>query len=352
MVDLGQEEAGRLLLSGLRKVHSRIRSLVMEGIRERGKGAAEIVAETQGDTIFAIDRVGEGHLCSLLEEAFPSKISFLLICEGMESEEGIPIPRGISPEDARFRVIMDPVDGTRELMYGKRSAWILSGVALNRREETTLRDIFFAIQTEIPTAKQYISDTLWAFQGKGARGRSENLLNGKEEVLKISPSTEEDLYQGFAMVSRFFPGGRELLAKVDEELIRRVLGSVPEGRALVFEDQYISTGGQLYELMVGHDRFNADLRPLLGKVLGKEGRPLPPDLPSIRYLYSPHRRGGRGGALRSPGKSSQQSPQPDRSRKLGRICEQGTPAQIGGPSPGNSTGVRSFGRVDSFPGRS
>jgi hypothetical protein len=33
-------------------------------------------------------------------------------------------------------------------------------------------------------------------------------------------------------------------------------------KATVFDDQYISTGGQFYELIVGHDRFNADLRPL------------------------------------------------------------------------------------------
>jgi len=34
----------------------------------------------------------------------------------------------------------------------------------------------------------------------------------------------------------------------------------------VFDDQYISTGGQFYELIVGHDRFNADLRPLLYRI--------------------------------------------------------------------------------------
>jgi hypothetical protein len=31
----------------------------------------------------------------------------------------------------------------------------------------------------------------------------------------------------------------------------------------VFDDQYISTGGQLAELLAGHDRFVADLRPLV-----------------------------------------------------------------------------------------
>ena len=37
-------------------------------------------------------------------------------------------------------------------------------------------------------------------------------------------------------------------------------------RATVFDDQYISTGGQFYELIVGHDRFNADLRPVFYRV--------------------------------------------------------------------------------------
>jgi len=41
-----------------------------------------------------------------------------------------------------------------------------------------------------------------------------------------------------------------------------VLGPPLPGKAQLFEDQYISSGGQLYELMAGHDRFVADLRPL------------------------------------------------------------------------------------------
>ena len=42
---------------------------------------------------------------------------------------------------------------------------------------------------------------------------------------------------------------------------------------LVFDDQYMTTGGQLYELLVGHDRFLADLRPVFFAALG-----LPPKL--------------------------------------------------------------------------
>ena len=73
------------------------------------------------------------------------------------------------------------------------------------------------------------------------------------------------------MVARFFPGAREELAAIDEEIIRRVLGPVERGKAHCFEDQYLSSGGQLYELMMGHDRFVADLRPLTEKILNRAG---------------------------------------------------------------------------------
>jgi hypothetical protein len=46
---------------------------------------------------------------------------------------------------------------------------------------------------------------------------------------------------------------------------------VRPGKAHCFEDQYICSAGQLYELMAGHDRFVADLRPLLEGVLARRG---------------------------------------------------------------------------------
>jgi hypothetical protein len=65
------------------------------------------------------------------------------------------------------------------------------------------------------------------------------------------------------MISRFFPGSRAELAAIDDEVVEAVMGPPTPGKAQLFEDQYISSGGQLYELMAGHDRFVADLRPLL-----------------------------------------------------------------------------------------
>jgi hypothetical protein len=43
---------------------------------------------------------------------------------------------------------------------------------------------------------------------------------------------------------------------------------------LVFEDQYASTGGQLFELMSGRDRLIADIRPWAFARMGLEIAPL------------------------------------------------------------------------------
>jgi hypothetical protein len=67
---------------------------------------------------------------------------------------------------------------------------------------------------------------------------------------------------GFSTVVRFFPGAREVLGAIDDEIVQAVVKAEP-GRAACFEDQYASTAGELYELMAGHDRFVADLRPLV-----------------------------------------------------------------------------------------
>jgi len=53
---------------------------------------------------------------------------------------------------------------------------------------------------------------------------------------------------------------------VMEHLVKSLIGALDVTRATVFEDQYISTGGQLYELIMGKDRFVADLRPIFYRI--------------------------------------------------------------------------------------
>src|SRR4029079_8749873 len=92
--------------------------------------------------------------------------------------------------------------------------------------------------------------------------------------LTVRPSRARTIDQGFGGIGRFFPGARADLAAIDDEVVEAVLGPTVKGRALAFEDQYISNAGQLYELCMGDARWVADLRPLMEPLLAKRGREL------------------------------------------------------------------------------
>lgn len=255
-----------ILLDPLRAIHEQIRDAVILATQHQETAQlAEVHRDEEGDTIYAIDAISEERLLALFENLSRSH-SFVLIAEGLRGGQ-IVLPRETKADAAAWRIIVDPIDGTRGLMYQKRSAWILTGVAPNRGSGTSLQDVGLAVQTEIPLIKQHLSDQLWAIRGRGASAERIDRLTGERRSLHLSPSTSPTIAHGFAMIARFFPGARAELAAIDEEIVRDVLGPVQPGKALCFEDQYISSGGQLYELMAGHDRFVADLRPLPGKGL-------------------------------------------------------------------------------------
>jgi fructose-1,6-bisphosphatase/inositol monophosphatase family enzyme len=261
----------RSLFAPIKLLHERIRSHVVEACENASvEQLSTIVADGEGDTIFAVDRISEELLIDFFERENGTKVPIVLIAEGLEQGK-IILPLGADESDAIWRIIVDPIDGTRGLMYQKRSAWILTGVAPNRGDETNLTDIEFAIQTEIPLVKQHLSDTVWAFRGQGVEAERWNRLTDGVTPLKLAPSTASTIAQGFAMISRFFPGARDVLAEIDEEIVRSVLGRPQHGKAQCFEDQYISSAGQLYELMTGHDRFVADIRPQMWKTMSDRG---------------------------------------------------------------------------------
>lgn len=261
----------RQLLAPIRRIHERVRDEVLAECQKSELDQLAAVADdtAEGDTIYAIDRVSEDVLLDLFQE-LAGLAPLVLVAEGIEGGE-LVLPRGAAEGDAVWRVVVDPIDGTRALMYQKRSAWILTGVARNRGKDTNLGDIELAVQTEIPLLKQHLSDVLWAVRGEGASAERFNRLTQTRQPLALRPSRSKTIRHGFAMIARFFPGARDELAAIDEEIVFGALGPVERGKAHCFEDQYLSSGGQLYELMMGHDRFVADLRPLVETFLKRRG---------------------------------------------------------------------------------
>ena len=263
-----------LLLPSLKHLHETIRQTVVDACERMSlESVASIAREEEGDTIYAVDYLTEDLLIDFLAREIASTTPIVLIAEGLPGGK-LVLPRGTSEEVAVWRIIVDPIDGTRGLMYQKRSAWILTGVAPNRGSDTSLSDIELAIQTEIPLVKQHLSDCAWAIRGKGAHAERFNRLTKETTDLTLQPSRARSIAHGYAEIARFFPGAREELAAIDEEVVFGALGPVLPGKAHCFEDQYACSGGQLYELMSGHDRFIADLRPLMEKTLVQRSVPL------------------------------------------------------------------------------
>lgn len=259
------------LLEPLRAIHEEVRNIVVSACEQSSQGKlSEIADDGPGDTIYAVDRISDSLLSQLFEERIASREPIVLLAEGLPGGK-TTLPFGTREKDAVWRVLADPIDGTRCLMYQKRSAWILTGVAPNRGENTPLSDIELAVQTEIPLIKQHLCDTLWALRGSGAHVERFNRITGERTCLTPGPSSARTLAHGFATVSRFFSGARDILASIDDKIQFSLLGAGTPGKALCFEDQYLSTAGQLYELTMGHDRYIADLRPLLRPILQQRG---------------------------------------------------------------------------------
>ena len=267
-------ERARFLLEPLRRLHQTIRDAVVAACEQSAiESLSAIAKEEEGDTIYAVDRVSEELLVEFFEREIAPVAPIVLVAEGL-SQGKIVLPLGAKESDALWRIIVDPIDGTRGLMYQKRSGWVLTGIAPNYGEATSLADVVLAVMTEIPLIKQHLSDCIWAMRGGGAEAERFNRVTGERSAIVLRPSQSSTIAHGYAGIVRLFPGAREELAAIDEEIVLGALGPAQPGKAHCFEDQYASTAGQLYELMSGHDRFIADLRPLMENVMRESGFPL------------------------------------------------------------------------------
>lgn len=253
------------LLEKIRALHQRLRYTVLDVRRHSSPEVlAEIVDTTAGDVIFAIDKACEPMLLEFCERELYPDFEFLLVGEGLGEDGRLLFSRSSHAESTGWTIIIDPIDGTRPLMYDKRSAWILTAVAQNHQPLATLADIVLAVQTEIPTQKQACADVLWAKKSQPACAVREDLRTGTTVAYRPRPSTATHLSQGFASFVHFFHGSKEAISRIDEALRKALHGPMKQGEAWAFEDQYMSTGGQIYELATGRDRFVADLRALVG----------------------------------------------------------------------------------------
>jgi hypothetical protein len=193
-----------------------------------------------------------------------------LIVEGVGPDGQIHI--GPADRPPRHTVIIDPIDGTRAIMYQKRSAWFVAGVAEHppSGDEPTLRDIGASVLLELPPPKQNLADHYTATRGGGMRAWRTEIDGTNPILLQVRPSTAPTLLHGHAHVANFFPGVKRLAADLLECIVEATLFQNEANHALVYDDQYPATAGQMVELIRGSDRFTCDLRPLFNRILARD----------------------------------------------------------------------------------
>ncbi len=260
--------------------HERLRQLLCdlgEAIREAvivgrtGRGAAELSSvdsHAGGDTIYAIDKFSENAITAWFEKHWPEDLPVQVVMEGVEEE--LCFPWGVSVRGTDWKCILDPIDGTRGIMYDKRPAWALGGIAPQAGDDTRLSHIVAAAMTEIPTSRHWRADSLSATIDGPLVAVAHDLRRGGTETLDLRPSAATSFAHGFSSLVKFFPEGRTLTSQIEERLWDELIGLNSSPSPTIFDDQYISTGGQFYEIIAGHDRMVGDLRPLIFRVLDLE----------------------------------------------------------------------------------
>lgn len=263
------ETARRLLC----RLGDDIRAAVLAARQATGLDTLAAVAEvTAADTLYRIDKVSEGTVIGWLGANWPGDWPVELVMEGAGESEPLTFPRRTPVNQTRLKLIIDPIDGTRSLMYDKRPGWVLAALAPQRGPGTSLLDLRVAAMTELPTSKQWRGDQLSAVRGRGIVAEGINAFKPSERFpVPVRPSAATDFRHGFASLVKFFPEGKALTAQIEETLWDQLLGRTRTHTPVVFDDQYLCTGGQIYELLTGRDRMIGDLRPLVLPALGFGG---------------------------------------------------------------------------------
>lgn len=258
------------VLEPIKNFQASVRDEVRRQIQEEEqdelvKGAKD----AEGDVSYKIDLSAEKFIEGFAEK-FSKKYPIKIISEGLGTKI---FPKEGKPE---YEIIIDPIDGTRGLMYSLREAWILTGVApCQKNKNTDLSDIHLAVQTEIPRKKQTEASVVWAIKGQGTFEEVWDLRENKIlKTINLKSTQASNLENGFAPFTDFFPGAKEEMGRLIDNVFSKILGPVEKGKAVTFNDQFICSGGQIYCLASGRYRFVCDLRPDIEKVLNKKGQSL------------------------------------------------------------------------------
>jgi len=242
------------ILDAARRFHERVR----RSLRRATLDPHAPVSEGEGDVIFRVDEVAEVHLHRLardLGRIAPTR----LLAEGpgeIRSGRGTP----------EIRVLVDPIDGSREITFGLGSAWVLLGAAEEGSRAPRLSDLFLAYQGEIPLPRAPTFRVLWAVGGRPPRIEIRDERTGR--LLRSRPFRSDASARpgvGFHVFVRFGLDDRKPLARIETEFLRRLRRTRGTDLRLLGDWMAGPSARLLLDAAEGRVRMAADLRPLLSR---------------------------------------------------------------------------------------
>lgn len=206
---------------------------------------AAVVRTEGGDDVFGVDARADDAVLGALDALAP-RWPGRLVMEGFAAP--VPVGGGAGP----WTYLVDPFDGTRPWLAGKRSAWVLLGAG---RDAATLEDLEVGAAVEIPTPRARWARVAWAVRGGQLHAEDDDLALGGARPAVLAPRPGRDLTRAFVTVARFDPGSKARIGAWEDAVLAGVE---------TYEDPYLCSGGQLMGLAAGEDAAVLDPRPLLG----------------------------------------------------------------------------------------
>lgn len=242
-----------------------------------GSGAALARPHSQGvgDVTFGLDLPSEARIGAWLDEVARTEPLSLLTEDsgwrhrGPDGRGGVRDLEGF--EHGGPRIAIDPVDGTRNLMADLRSAWTVVAFAPRGPGEPRLSDCSGGIVAELPGTlaarfRRLVSDsrtcTLELCElADGARVA--------QRVLRADADDRPD--HGYFPFFRYEPAQRPAIARLEADFFARLVRAEGAEARSIYDDQYISSAGQLVLLALGRYRMLVDPRELVRRHLGQAG---------------------------------------------------------------------------------
>ncbi|MHC1592128.1 MAG: hypothetical protein ACXQS8_08570 [Candidatus Helarchaeales archaeon] len=206
---------------------------------------------TSTDREYSIDSIAKKLLyreLQCLEDNFPA----FVIGEGVEHQVG---------KQPSIYILVDPIDGTREIKTRSGQAWILIGAFDGSRLDQFIGGVCVPIGFDVTGRKEIFRVIA------GEKAEKLMLVNGREKKLPIEPTTRSVFVVLFINPATYFRGCGPL-AVFHDQVLECILGSLKPSESKIFFRTKLCSNAAILDVINGTAGAMLDFRPLLPKMTG------------------------------------------------------------------------------------